>query len=95
MERTSFEKLRIYQLSEDISDIIWGIVFKWSNLAQDTVGKQLIRASDSIGANIAEGCGRGRISDNRRFAKIAEALYMKLNTGFVGRLKENYYLKMK
>lgn len=71
MERTRFENLRIYQLSEDISDNVWDIVFKWNNLAQDTVGKQLIRASDSIGANIAEGTGRGSVADNRRFAKIA------------------------
>jgi len=71
MDRTGFENLRIYQLSEDISDNIWDIVINWNNLAQDTVGKQLIRASDSIGANIAEGTGRGSFADNRRFAKIA------------------------
>ena len=71
MERTNFENLRIYQLSEDISDTVWDIVFKWNHLAQNTVGKQLIRAADSIGANIAEGSGRGSAADNRRFAKIA------------------------
>ena len=71
MERTSFENLRIYKLPEDISDAVWDIVFKWNNLAQDTVGKQLIRATDSVGANIAEGSGRGSAADNRRFAKIA------------------------
>lgn len=71
MERTSFENLRIYQLSEEICDSVWDIVYKWDHLAQHTVGKQLIRASDSIGANIAEGTGRGSIADNRRFSKIA------------------------
>jgi len=40
-------------------------------LAQDTVGKQLINSADSIGANIAEGTGRGSFADNRRFARIA------------------------
>ena len=71
MARTGFENLRIYQLSEDLSDTVWDIVIKWNYLAQDTVGKQLIRASDSIGANIAEGSGRESTADNRRFAKIA------------------------
>jgi four helix bundle protein len=71
MDKTGFENLRIYQLSENICDTVWNIVFKWNNLAQDTIGKQLIRASDSIGANIAEGSGRGILADNRRFAKIA------------------------
>jgi four helix bundle protein len=71
MERTNFENLRIYQLSEELSDNIWEIVVKWNRLAQDTVGKQLINAADSIGANIAEGTGRGSYADNRRFARIA------------------------
>jgi four helix bundle protein len=58
MVRTNFENLRVYQLSEEISDMIWEMVVKWKRLAQDTVGKQLIKAADSIGANIAEGTGR-------------------------------------
>jgi len=40
-------------------------------LEQDTVGKQIIRSADSIGANIAEGSGRGTYQDNRRFVRIA------------------------
>ena len=71
MERTNFENLRVYQISEEISDAIWKIVLKWKKLAQDTVGKQLISAADSIGANVAEGTGRGSSADNRRFARIA------------------------
>jgi enoyl-[acyl-carrier-protein] reductase (NADH) len=51
MARTNFENLRVYQLSEEISDLIWEIVVRWKRLAQDTVGKQLIKAADSIGAN--------------------------------------------
>ena len=40
MERTNFEKLQVYQLSEKIADNIWNIVVKWGSLAKDTVGKQ-------------------------------------------------------
>src|SRR5207253_734625 len=43
----------------------------WTQFARDTVGKQMVRAADSIGANIAEGVGRGSFQDNRRFIKIA------------------------
>jgi len=71
MERTGFENLQVYRLSEDLADLIWEVVLKWDPLAQDTVGKQLIKAADSIGANIAEGTGRGSFADNKRFAKIA------------------------
>ncbi len=66
-----FEELRVYQMSESLSDKIWEIVVCWNALPRDTVGKQLIRAVDSIGANIAEGAGRGSYQDNRRFVRIA------------------------
>ena len=71
MERTGFENLQVYRLSEDLADLIWEVVLRWDPLAQDTVGKQLIKAADSIGANIAEGTGRGSFADNKRFAGIA------------------------
>lgn len=71
MEKTDFEKLRVYKLSENLADGIWAVVLGWNYLAQDTVGKQLIRAADSVGANIAEGTGRGTLQDNRRFIRMA------------------------
>jgi four helix bundle protein len=71
MERTNFEKLQVYQLSEKLADSIWNIVVTWDSFAKDTVGKQIVRAADSIGANIAEGSGRGSLQDNRRFVRIA------------------------
>ena len=58
MERTNFENLQIYKLSEKLSDQLWKIVVRWDAFARDTVGKQLVRAVDSIGANIAEGSGQ-------------------------------------
>ena len=71
MEKTNFEKLDVYKLSEQLSDIIWNIVIEWSYFEKDTVGKQLVRSADSIGANIAEGSGRGTDKDNIHFIKIA------------------------
>ena len=71
MARSNFENLRVYQLSEELADQIWELAIKWENFARDTVGKQIVRAADSIGANISEGTGRGSYQDNRRFVKIA------------------------
>ncbi len=71
MAKTKFENLRVYQLSEILADEIWTIVSGWDYFAKDTVGRQIVRAADSIGANIAEGEGRGSFQDNRRFIKIA------------------------
>lgn len=58
-------------MAERLADDIWKIVGEWQSLPKDTVGRQMIRAADSIGANIAEGVGRGSYQDNRRFVKIA------------------------
>ena len=71
MARNTFENLEVYRLSERLADSVWEIVVRWDHLARDTVGKQLIRAADSVGANIAEGCGRQSYNDNRRFVRIA------------------------
>ena len=71
MPRTRFENLRVYTLAEELADTVWSIVVKWNGFARDTVGKQLVKSADSVGANIAEGEGRGSYQDNRRFIKIA------------------------
>ena len=71
MTSVGFENLRVYQLSEKLADQIWELVQAWKPIARDTVGKQIIRSSDSIGANISEGTGRGTYKDNRRFVRMA------------------------
>jgi four helix bundle protein len=66
-----FEKLRVFVQAEELADAIWALVGHWDFMAKSTVGRQLVRAADSIGANIAEGSGRGTYADNRRFVRIA------------------------
>jgi four helix bundle protein len=69
--KTKFENLRVYQMSETLADEIWDIVVGWNSFAKDTVGKQIVRSADSVGANIAEGEGRGTSPANRHFVRIA------------------------
>ena len=69
MAKSAFENLKVYQLSEVLADEIWDVVMGWDRFARDTVGGQIVRAADGIGANIAE--GSGRFQDNRRFIRIA------------------------
>src|SRR2546430_9522471 len=80
MAKVNFENLRIYQLAEQLSDRIWNSVMSWDGFSKDTVGRQLVRAADSIGANIAEGSGRGSSPDYRRFLRISRgSLYETLH----------------
>jgi four helix bundle protein len=71
MGKTNFENLQVYRLAEKLADEVWKIVCKWDSFAKNTLGKQITRAADSIGANIAEGAGRGSFQDNKRFVKMA------------------------
>ena len=67
MSYYNLEDLEVYQLAETFSDEIWTLVMNWDYFAKDTVGKQIVRSSDSIGANIAEGYGRYHYKENRNF----------------------------
>ena len=66
MEYT-LEKLEVYNLAEKFSDDIWQIVVRWDYFTKDTIGKQLVRAADSISANIAEGYGRYFYKESKQF----------------------------
>jgi four helix bundle protein len=54
----AFEDRRVLQSAETIADDCWKLVLGWPSSARDAMGKQLIQAADSIGANIAEAFGR-------------------------------------
>ena len=59
--------LDVYTLAEEISDMIWFDFEGWSKKVQTTIGYQIIRSSDSIAANIAEGYGRYTPANRKRF----------------------------
>jgi len=60
-------EMDVYKLSEELSDMIWDAFDKWTVKAQRTIGYQIIRSSDSIAANLAEGYGRHSGADKKRF----------------------------
>ena len=62
-----FEELRVLQAAEKIADAVWSEVNTWEPFARDTIGKQMVRAIDSIGANIAEAYGRYHYGERLRF----------------------------
>jgi four helix bundle protein len=68
---SDFQQLRVYRLAVALSDEIYVSVEHWPMLARTSFGSQLIRAADSIGANIAEANGRHGPADRRRLLVIA------------------------
>jgi len=72
------EKLEVYQLAEALADLVWDICIGWEWFAKDTIGKQLVRAADSVGANIAEGYGRYAFKENIHFCYYARGSLMEV-----------------
>jgi len=70
MGKARFQNLRIYRLAEQRADEVWDAVQGWPPLARNTVGVQIIGSTDSIGANIAEGAGRGTSRETCRFISL-------------------------
>ena len=62
------EELQVYQLSMEIGERVWNIVIKWDYFAKDTIGKQLVRAIDSVSANLSEGYGRYHYKEKKNFS---------------------------
>jgi len=69
------EKLEVYQLSETLADLIWDICGTWDWFSKETIGKQLVKAVDSVGANIAEGYGRYAFRENIQFCYYARGSF--------------------
>ena len=74
------EQMRAYQRAEEISDTVWRIAIDWPYFVQRSVGLQLVRSVDSIGANLAEGHGRFHAADICKFlyysrGSLRETLY--------------------
>jgi four helix bundle protein len=62
------EELQVYQNSMEMAEKIWSIVMEWDYFVKDTVGKQLVKAADSIAANLSEGFGRYHYKENINFS---------------------------
>lgn len=62
------EELQVYTLSMEMAEKIWTIVIEWDYFTKDTIGKQLVRAADSIAANLSEGYGRYHFKENTNFS---------------------------
>lgn len=68
---TSLEDVRVLKSTEQVADAIYKVASRWDEFARDVVGKQISRAADSIGANIAESFGRFHFGEKIQFLYYA------------------------
>lgn len=67
----TIEDLQVLKSAEELADAVWEQVVTWNSFERDTIGAQLVRAVDSIGANIAEGYGRYHYGEKLQFLYYA------------------------
>jgi four helix bundle protein len=86
----TLNQLEVYILAENLSNQIWDIVIKWNYFEKYTIGKQLTRAVDSIGANIAECHGRYHYNDKQKFGYYARGSFEETRSW----LRKSHYRKL-
>ncbi len=70
-EYLKLNNIASYKRAFHLSNYVWNIVVKWDNFSKRTIGEQLVRATDSISANIAEGFGRYGKKDKIKFYRYS------------------------
>lgn len=83
------EELNVYRLAMDIAEKIWAIVIYWNYFEKETVGKQLIKAIDSVSANLSEGFGRFFYKENRQFCYYSRGSLFETKTWITKAFQRN------
>jgi four helix bundle protein len=65
------ENLRVWNEARTLGSFVYAISGEWPASEKYGMTSQIRRAATSIGANIAEGAGRGSDADFRRFIRMA------------------------
>jgi len=86
---TTLEDFRAYNLAMDIAEEVWDLVSRWGWFERDTVGKQLVKAVDSIGANLSEGLGRYHYRETKNFAYYSRGSLFETKTWLKKSQKRN------
>jgi four helix bundle protein len=71
MSTQDLENLRVYQLAMQLGEDAWALTASWQWFEKSSMGLQLVRAADSVAANISEGYGRYSFKENARFCYFA------------------------
>lgn len=77
---SSLEDFKTYNLAMELGEQIWNIVSRWGYFEKDTVGKQLVRAADSVAANLSEGLGRYHYKETKNFSYFSRGSLFETRT---------------
>jgi four helix bundle protein len=84
---TTLEDFRAYNLAMEVGEQVWDLVMRWGYFEKDTVGKQFVRAADSIAANLSEGLGRYHFKEIKNFGYYSRGSLFETRTWLAKALK--------
>jgi four helix bundle protein len=64
-------RFKLIEIADQVGDLIWNEVNDWDSFNKETIGRQLVRAVDSISANLSEAYGRFSFPERKRFSFYA------------------------
>jgi four helix bundle protein len=67
----NFNNLAAYQRAVSLAADVYRAVARWPAFDRATIGEQLVRSVDAVGANIAEASGRWTKTERRRALIVA------------------------
>ncbi len=68
---SGLENFPLLKKAERVGQEIWQATEGWQRFEREVIGSQMIRAADSIGANLAESYGRFHYGDKLQFLYYA------------------------
>ena len=80
MTTFNINNLELFNTSVSLANEIWVIVREWDYFPKDTIWRQLVRAADSVPANISEGYGRYYFKEEKQFLYYARGSLFEINT---------------
>jgi four helix bundle protein len=79
----NLEEFKTYQRAMEVAEKVYNTVFTWNYFEKDTIGKQLVRAVDSIAANLSEGLGRYHYKERKNFSYYSRGSLFETKTWIV------------
>jgi four helix bundle protein len=89
----SLEDFKAYNRAMDLGEAVWSIVALWNFFEKDTVGKQFVKAADSIAANLAEGLGRYHYKETKNFSYYSRGSLFETKTWLTKAMNRNLVSK--
>ena len=74
------DDMEVYKMGMENGDEVWKLVDKWDQWKKDTLGKQLVKAADSIAATFSKGYGRFTYKDRKNFCYISRGSMFEART---------------